>query len=208
MQENSKLLMVMNAKIEQVKQYRYIGIDLDPKLDYKNHVARITTKCKQATGTLNRTVRKWAPKAIFVKLYKTTIEPIICMPSNPAKLTTNDFATPYSNLLEKMGWKSVSQMAMEKRAVIVNNYMKGNQRLLDNAIVARSIENIRHSTRVGHALRLSMPTSKLKTVQSSSLNTAQQIWNALPIEVVTIGNPGLFKNASVQTFTSGKLVGM
>uniref|UniRef100_A0A914DSX4 Reverse transcriptase domain-containing protein n=1 Tax=Acrobeloides nanus TaxID=290746 RepID=A0A914DSX4_9BILA len=46
-------------------------------LCYKDHVSRITTKCKQVTGALCRTTRKWAPKEAFQKLYKTTIEPML-----------------------------------------------------------------------------------------------------------------------------------
>ena len=41
--------------IEQVDQYNYLGIELDPKLSYKNHVIKIATKCKQVIGALCRT---------------------------------------------------------------------------------------------------------------------------------------------------------
>jgi hypothetical protein len=42
-----------------------------------------------------------------------------------AKLVANDFKSPYPVLLEKLNWKSVSQMVMEKRAVAVHNYVQG-----------------------------------------------------------------------------------
>jgi hypothetical protein len=45
-------------KIEQVENFRYLGIDLDAKLSYKNHVTRIATKCKQQIGALCRTICK------------------------------------------------------------------------------------------------------------------------------------------------------
>uniref|UniRef100_A0A914CR32 Uncharacterized protein n=1 Tax=Acrobeloides nanus TaxID=290746 RepID=A0A914CR32_9BILA len=43
----------------------------------RNHVARVTTKFKQALRALNRTIRKFAPKRIFESLYKATLEPIL-----------------------------------------------------------------------------------------------------------------------------------
>uniref|UniRef100_A0A914DPF7 Uncharacterized protein n=1 Tax=Acrobeloides nanus TaxID=290746 RepID=A0A914DPF7_9BILA len=71
------IVSIYGEKIERVDQFRYLGIDLDPKLCYGNHVARITMKCKQALGALCRTVRKWTPKHVFTKLYQSTIEPIL-----------------------------------------------------------------------------------------------------------------------------------
>jgi ribonucleases P/MRP protein subunit RPP40 len=67
-----KLLISLNDE-----QFRYLGVDLDPKMSYKHHVGRIVTKCKQAIGALCRIIRKWAPISIFETLYKSTIEPII-----------------------------------------------------------------------------------------------------------------------------------
>uniref|UniRef100_A0A914CP56 Uncharacterized protein n=1 Tax=Acrobeloides nanus TaxID=290746 RepID=A0A914CP56_9BILA len=64
--------------IEQIEQFQYLGVELDPKLSYKNHVARMTTKCKQAIGALCRAIRQWAPRSTFGKLYQVTIEPIMC----------------------------------------------------------------------------------------------------------------------------------
>uniref|UniRef100_A0A914C9A6 Reverse transcriptase domain-containing protein n=1 Tax=Acrobeloides nanus TaxID=290746 RepID=A0A914C9A6_9BILA len=49
-------LEIGNEKIEHVKQFRYLGIDLDPKLCYKNHVAKV--KCRQSIGALCRTIKK------------------------------------------------------------------------------------------------------------------------------------------------------
>ena len=71
------IVSIYGKQIERVDQFRYRRIDLDPKLCYRNHVASITMKCKQALGTLCRMVRKWAPKHVFTKLYQSTIELIL-----------------------------------------------------------------------------------------------------------------------------------
>uniref|UniRef100_A0A914C143 C-type lectin domain-containing protein n=1 Tax=Acrobeloides nanus TaxID=290746 RepID=A0A914C143_9BILA len=43
--------------------------------------------------------------------------------------------------------------------------------------------------------KLIMPTTRLEAVQSSSLNTAKKIWNALPTRIVEIGHHESFKSA-------------
>ena len=58
-------LTINGERIDRVEQARYLGIELDTKLWYKNHAAKITTKSKQAIRALCRTLRKWAPKSTF-----------------------------------------------------------------------------------------------------------------------------------------------
>uniref|UniRef100_A0A914E160 Uncharacterized protein n=1 Tax=Acrobeloides nanus TaxID=290746 RepID=A0A914E160_9BILA len=75
------------------------------------------------------------------------------------------------------------------------NYVWGLRTLPDNAIVRRSAQNLRCSNRLGHEWELIMPTTRLEAVQSSSLNTAKKIWNALLTRIVAIGHHESFKSA-------------
>jgi hypothetical protein len=113
-----------------------------------------------------------------------------------AKLTTNNFKSPYPTLLEKVDWKPISRITVERRrAVIVYNYVQGRRTLPDNAIVLQSIESTRHSQRVGHGMELTTPITKLEAVLNSSLNTVKRIWNTLPAELVAIASRERFKFA-------------
>jgi hypothetical protein len=47
-------ISINGEKIEQIKQSRYLGIELDQKLNYKDHITKISTKCRQAIGALCR----------------------------------------------------------------------------------------------------------------------------------------------------------
>jgi hypothetical protein len=94
------------------------------------------------------------------------------------KLTTYDFNSPYPMLLEKLNWKPISQMTMDKRAIIVHNYIHGRRTLPDNAIVLQNAGKLRHSHRTGHELELTIPVTRLESVLSSFLNTAKRIRNA------------------------------
>ena len=70
-------LKINGEEIKQVETFRYLDVDLDPKLSFKNQVERITSKYRQAIGALNRSIRKFAPKKVFEHLHKTTVEPIL-----------------------------------------------------------------------------------------------------------------------------------
>uniref|UniRef100_A0A914EDZ0 Uncharacterized protein n=1 Tax=Acrobeloides nanus TaxID=290746 RepID=A0A914EDZ0_9BILA len=93
---------------------------------YKRRVGRIATKCKQAIGVLCRTIRR-ADNHIC---HRSLVSPSQVVLQNSiervkkfaAKLTTNDFNSPYPTLLEKLNWKPINQMTMKKRVIIVHNY--------------------------------------------------------------------------------------
>uniref|UniRef100_A0A914CWK3 Reverse transcriptase domain-containing protein n=1 Tax=Acrobeloides nanus TaxID=290746 RepID=A0A914CWK3_9BILA len=211
-------VLLEGKEIEKVDQFRYLGVDLDPKLFYRNHVSRITSKCKQAIGALCRTLRKWAPRKVFETIYKTTVEPIILYAAEAwypsqvvlqnfiervkkfaAKLCSNDFESPYETLVENLKWKPIAQVVMEKRAVCAHrvlrphNYVYGRRTLPENAFPVRIEE--KRSTRLGHGMELPLPTTSSTAVYSSSMNTTRRIWNALPAEVVRLGSLSQFKSA-------------
>uniref|UniRef100_A0A914DCM0 Reverse transcriptase domain-containing protein n=1 Tax=Acrobeloides nanus TaxID=290746 RepID=A0A914DCM0_9BILA len=123
-------LEINDADIERMEKFLYLGIDLDPKLRYKNHIPRIAAK--QAIGALCRTILKWTPKYIFGVLYKSLIEPLMTYAIEAwyptqivlqnsiervnkfaIKLTLIDFSSTYTSLLERLKWKPISRTAME-----------------------------------------------------------------------------------------------
>jgi len=197
--------------IKQVETFKYLGVDLDPKLTYKNHVARIAVKGKQVLGALCRTIRKWADPAVFERLYKTTVEPIIgyaiesWYPSQvvlqnkiervkkyAAKLVANNFTKPYADLLEKLNWKSLSQTVMEKRAILTHAYVNERKRMPDAAF---KLSDARRSARLGHEKGIAIPHAGLTTTAGSSINTMRRLWKALPEEVACKINPTGFRRA-------------
>uniref|UniRef100_A0A914DJF2 Uncharacterized protein n=1 Tax=Acrobeloides nanus TaxID=290746 RepID=A0A914DJF2_9BILA len=143
-------LTTNGERIDRVEQARYLGIELDMKLSYKNHAAKVTMKSKQAIEALCRTLRKWAPKSTFERLYNITLEPILLygiddieawypsyaylqnyierVKKYAARLTFNDFRAEYPSLLERLDWKSINQMVMERRATLLYHYVIGKRR--------------------------------------------------------------------------------
>lgn len=94
------------------------------------------SKVRQSLGALTRVFRKWAPLRVFQQVYKGKLEPIflygseVCYPTQvgleqslqslsrvhryAARLSSNDFTSEYPVVLEKLGWKSYQQLAVER----------------------------------------------------------------------------------------------
>jgi hypothetical protein len=207
-------LSLNGDKIDRVDKFKYLGVDLDPKLCYVNHVQRIITKCKQAMGTLNRTARKWTSRQVFKKLYSTTIEMMLLYavdawyPSHiglqnsvekfkksASKLCANDFISDYDSLLIKLGWKTIGRTAMERRATQAFKYVKGITLMPDDMIKLQDLLDLRRSSRLKREHVLVIPNTLLDAHKTSSLNTIRRIWNNTPPELRQIENAQSFKKA-------------
>uniref|UniRef100_A0A914C3N3 Reverse transcriptase domain-containing protein n=1 Tax=Acrobeloides nanus TaxID=290746 RepID=A0A914C3N3_9BILA len=203
-------LHIDGEEIERVDTFKYLGVDLDHKMCFKNHVARITTKCRQVIGALNRTVRKFAPRKVFEKLYQTTVEPIMnyaietWYPSQvhlqtsvervkryAARLTTNNFTASYQDHLKTLNWKPICQLATERRATLMFKYHYGMREIPSEALARNTTR--RFSARTGHELQYHLLNASSTTTLHSSANTMKRIWNAQPTTIATTRCPQAFR---------------
>jgi hypothetical protein len=111
-----------------------------------------------------------------------------------AKLCTNDFTSPYTTLLDKLKWKPISQIVMERRATTMHTYVYHRKQLPEGSITLSREANRRRTGRNGHDLKLVLPSSTLTAIQSSLLSIAKKTWNALPAELVS-ANSRIFNQA-------------
>lgn len=207
-------LSINGTAIEKVTQLKYLGVHLDPKLSYANHVHTISTKCKQAMGALSRATRKWIPKSIFEKIYKATIEPIasyaieawypsqVCLQNTAerirkfaARLCANDFVSDYPALLATLSWKPFGQQATERRAIQGFKYSRGICAMPDDTITLQATLNNRRSERNCHPYSIFVPATTLDAHLTSSLNTIRRIWNNTPQDLVLMNGLPRFKYA-------------
>uniref|UniRef100_A0A914BXJ0 Reverse transcriptase n=1 Tax=Acrobeloides nanus TaxID=290746 RepID=A0A914BXJ0_9BILA len=196
-------------EIENVENIRYLGVDLDPKLSFKNHVQRIATKTKQAIGALSRTVHKWAPIGTFEKLYKTTVEPIMlyCVEAwypnqhslqdrlervqrMAARQIHRDYRQPYASLLEATGWKPLSRVAVERRIKLAYQYHHGLRLLPEGTIVRQSAIPIRRSIRTTASHEFYMPYA-----MDNPISELRRNWNAVPPEVASLPSVNALKSS-------------
>ena len=74
-QNNELLLTLGSTEIEQVTDYKYLGVIMDPLLNFKSHVEYISRKVKQRTSILWR-MRNFVSQDLAKQLYITMINPV------------------------------------------------------------------------------------------------------------------------------------
>jgi hypothetical protein len=107
-----------------------------------------------------------------------------------AKLVTNNFIASYNTLLEKLNWKPLSQLAMEKRLQLAHHYVHGTRTFPNDVFALRTL---RTSSRIGHQWQLQMPLSQTTATAESPINTTRKHWNALPGDLAAMKNFPEFK---------------
>ncbi len=134
--------------IEKVASLKYLGVFLDPSLSFKQHVEKLAVKAKRATGALHRSLGKWSHKDIFKDVYTKKILPLflyaipVATPSTvyhsallekvnrfAGRLIENNYSITYQQLLQNLGWKSISRIMVERQLLLAWKYNRG-QRFL------------------------------------------------------------------------------
>jgi hypothetical protein len=68
----------------------------------------------------------------------------------------------YTSLLDNLNWIPLSQLAMEKRAVLAHHDANGRRQIPDNVFVLKSSLDLRKRARTGHGLELVKPATLLE----------------------------------------------
>ena len=72
---NIKLnLCINNTKIEQVKEFNFLGITLDECMTWNSHIQKISSKISVVNGTLRR-LKRFLPSDILKTIYNALIQP-------------------------------------------------------------------------------------------------------------------------------------
>uniref|UniRef100_A0A914DJB5 Uncharacterized protein n=1 Tax=Acrobeloides nanus TaxID=290746 RepID=A0A914DJB5_9BILA len=87
-----------------------------------------------------------------------------------ARLVTNDYNSSYSQLLAKLKWTPISQLATVRRGLLMHG-LHGNQHLLDE--VPRNAQ--RTSARTGHDMQLAPRHHNYKTSRLNPIQVAKDI---------------------------------
>ena len=69
-------LYIDNIHLEQVVSYKYLGLILDQRLNFMEHVSKITAKGRQHIGCIGR-ARKFITKNTALTLYKAMVLPLM-----------------------------------------------------------------------------------------------------------------------------------
>ena len=62
--------------IRRVYQSKYLGLIIDDKLSWKEHISYISTKIRRGIGVMKR-IRGYIPNDTLIMLYKSLVEPYL-----------------------------------------------------------------------------------------------------------------------------------
>ena len=198
------------SQISISKTMELLGVTIDDKLNFENHIAKICRKVSQQIAVLKR-MQKLLPFETRRDLYKAFILPHFnycsetwhfCSKKSADKLEMvnkralrfvfREKSTPYEELLKRIGLPSLREQRLAKILSTVFKILAsdaGPARLRDFITVRCSTYNLRGNTIVD------LPKVKSTTYGLRSWRyTASKMWNSIPDETRKIKTYTVFKN--------------
>jgi len=133
---------VSGTPIVRASTLKYLGVLLDPELNFSAHIRKVSLSAKRAIGALYGTVGKWAGPGVFEKLYYGTVLPALLhgfpliapryqeewqilerIHRFAARLATNNYSLPYQQLLDNLSWKPFAQICVERQLSTVYKWV-------------------------------------------------------------------------------------
>ena len=127
---NEKLeLKIRENELDVVQKTKYLGVQIDCSLDWKEQIKAVSTKASRAIGFLKH-AKSFLPKESLKTLYTGIVEPhfrYCCsvwgcagsteinqlqkLQNRAARIITNSsFDTPSRPLIEELGWKTIEEL--------------------------------------------------------------------------------------------------
>ena len=196
----------------------YLGVMIDERLKWDVHTEVQVTKAKKAIRHLKRVGDKHIPKRLLKPLITGKVLPIFmycqsaCYPVYQkdrtllerlnryiCKIITNDFQSPYLDLLDRLNMQPIAQTVLHQRVLLAKKY-NHKSRYMPPGRINRVI-NGRLRNR-GHSQSLSVRPSTDFDTQNSALETLIADWNALPEQAVALSYQRLKNHLQATSYNS------
>lgn len=182
--------------------YKYLGVQLDTHLTYKNHVTSLTNKLKQKTYVYNKIRPYITHKVSNIYLHAIIMSNLsYCLPI--WSLTTKEILDPlvrqYNRAYKIHGklpiWTHHCTSLTYSNALTFQNYtnllaLKLFYQLhskslppIVNSLIPERAEILRHTTRSVTQNLIQAPAYKNKFGQNSFIRTSVLTWNDLPLQI-------------------------
>ncbi len=191
----SNAIYVGAIAVQTVDCLKYLGVLLDPTLDFSMQASAASCSVKRCLGAVHRACASGLSKHNLDYLYTRKLLPVLtyALPvvapirkkgwaslekchHFAARTVTNNYVQPYSDLLQSLSWKPIVRITCERSALLMYKYVHSMRHFpADDLAVA--LPNLRYDLRSRqHNLRLLLPQS-----YEIPLVRLYRIWNALPI---------------------------
>ena len=143
--QNKELeLKIRENRLEVVQKTKYLGVETDSSLDWKEQIKAISTKVSRAVGFLKH-AKSFLPKETLKTIYTGIVEPhfrYCCsvwgcagsteinqlqkLQNRAARIVTNSsFDAPSSPLIKSLGWKTIQELIQNESQTMVFKSLHG-----------------------------------------------------------------------------------
>ncbi|MFZ2539851.1 MAG: reverse transcriptase family protein, partial [Oscillospiraceae bacterium] len=196
-----------NNLIAQTDSVKDLGISIDSKLNFKNHINEITSKAKQRSSLISRCFLSKNHHNL-IRAFKIYVRPLLeyssttWSPSSVGQIlqleSVQRFFTELIPGLQNTDYASrlniLKLQSLEHRRLIADLIMCYNIIKKFNCLNPTNffVSNQNKSLR-GHHFKLVVPLSKLKVRQSFFSSRVIPVWNSLPSQLVSVTSTHAFK---------------
>ena len=193
-------LRIRENEVEVVKKTKYLGVQIDSSLDWKEQIKAVSNKVSRAVGFL-RHAKSYLPKETLQTLYKGVVEPHLryccsvwgCaslteinqlqkLQNRAARIVTNSsFDAPSRPLIQGLGWKTVNELIVgETKTMVFKSLNKLAPQYLCDLFTRNSLCSSYSLRNKGTDLRLSK--KKSSNGQRCFSYRGAKLWNGLSAE--------------------------
>lgn len=206
-----------NRNLERVTKYKYLGVILTEKLDWKEHIDFIVGRANQSLGFLKRHLYL-APPEVRILAYTSFVRSKVEYASviwNPwqinltqklesvqnkaARFIYKDYShsSSVTALKSRAGLQSLSSRRKQARLLFLHKIYYFNQEL--KKLLLLPPHHI--SPRIDHPFKIRLSPSRTKQFSESPLQLAIKDWNSLPESVAGLADVALFRDACETLFS-------
>ena len=210
-QGESMVLKICDNELEEVQNTKYLGVQIDSSLDWKEQIKAVSTKVSRAVGFLKH-AKSFLPKETLKTLYTGIVEPhfrYCCsvwgccgsmeldqlqkLQNRAARVLTNSsFDAPSRPLIQELGWKTIEELINGETKTMV---FKSLHDLAPEYLRSLFTRNSQCSV---HALRntvtdLKLPRKNSANGQKCFSYRGAKLWNSLSAESKQASSLNSFK---------------
>ena len=193
-------LNIRENELDVVHNTKYLGIQIDSSLDWKEQIKATSAKASRAIGFL-KYAKKYLPKTTLKTLYISIVEPhfrYCCsvwgccgisginqlqkLQNRAARIITDSsFDAPSRPLIEELGWKTIEQLIdIESKTIVFKSLNELAPQYMQNLFKRNSKCTTRCLRNTSTDLRLPMKTTA--NGQKSFSFRGAKLWNSLSAE--------------------------
>ena len=196
--------------LKQVKNTKYLGVTIDNKLSWNDHINKVTKKANSTRAFLQRNT-SMCPRHIKARCYETYVRPQLEYAStvwdpptrkNVSKLESVqrraaryvhkkfDYRERVTPMLDELEWPTLQRRRKEAKAVMMYRIVNGLVAIPANEHLIPASNRTR-----GHDTRYLQPHTRVQAYKHSFIPSGIRIWNGLP--------KNLIEKPSLESFRHG-----